>query len=238
MTTPKSAAPGAVPFDKGCVVIDVRTGVEHTGVSLQQPHHHIPLGDLDAVKFLRENKVGADQAVYMLCRSGKRATQAAEAFIAAGHENVHVIEGGIIACEASGIAVRKGEVISLERQVRIAAGSLVTLGVVLGVFVSPWLYALSAFVGCGLVFAGVTDSCGMAFVLAKAPWNKQLSQQPQTNSCCAKSAACSAPVTVSETPDIRMPEGTIFYSPATGKPAPLANIHAITKTGASTGGCS
>lgn len=238
MSTPKSAAPGTVPFGQNCVVIDVRTEVEHTGVSLRQPHHHIPLGNLDAAKFLQENKIGADRPVYMLCRSGKRATQAAEAFIAAGHENVHVIEGGITACEASGVAVRKGSVMSLERQVRIVAGALVTLGVVLGVFASPWFYALSAFVGCGLVFAGVTDSCGMAFVLAKAPWNKGLPCQAETAPSCSAGAACAAPVAASDTPAIIMPEGTSYYSPSTGKPAPLANIHALTKTGASAGGCS
>ena len=238
MSIPKSAAPGTVPFGQDCVVIDVRTGVEHTGVSLQQPHHHIPLGELDAAQFIRGNKIDADRPVYMLCRSGKRATQAAEAFIKAGHEDVHVIEGGIIACEASGIAVRKGKVISLERQVRIAAGALVTLGIALGAFVSPWLYTLSAFVGCGLVFAGVTDSCGMAFVLARAPWNKRLSHQTEAAPSCSTETFCSASVAASETPGIRFPEGTTYYSPATGKPAPLANIQALTKTGAHAGGCS
>lgn len=238
MSTPKSATPSTVPFGQACIVIDVRTGVEHAGVSLQQSHHHIPLSELDAAKFLKENKIGTDRPVYTLCRSGKRATQAAEAFIAAGHENVHVIEGGIVACEASGVAVRKGEVISLERQVRIAAGALVTLGVVLGVFVSPWFYALSAFVGCGLVFAGVTDSCGMAFVLAKAPWNKGLQCQTEASPSCSTKASCPVSATASKIPGIIMPEGEIYYSPATGTAAPLANIQALTKTGASAGGCS
>jgi hypothetical protein len=62
---------------------------------------------------------------------------------------------------------------SLERQVRIAAGSLVLLGVALGAFVSQWLYGLSAFVGAGLVFAGLTDTCGMGMLLARMPWNRR-----------------------------------------------------------------
>jgi len=78
--------------------------------------------------------------------------------------------------------VRGKKTISLERQVRIAAGSLVVLGVVLGWLIHPGLSGIAAFVGAGLVFAGVTDTCGMAMVLAKMPWN----QVSDTNdaSCC------------------------------------------------------
>jgi hypothetical protein len=61
---------------------------------------------------------------------------------------------------------------SLERQVRIAAGSLVLIGIALGWFVHPYFIGLSAFVGAGLVFAGVTDTCGMGMILARMPWNK------------------------------------------------------------------
>ena len=63
-------------------------------------------------------------------------------------------------------------VISLERQVRIAAGSLVLLGVALGLLVHPAFIGLAAFVGAGLVFAGVTDWCGMGLLLARMPWNQ------------------------------------------------------------------
>jgi len=63
-------------------------------------------------------------------------------------------------------------VISVERQVRIAAGTLVFFGVVLGVYVHPALYGVSGFIGLGLVFAGVTDWCGMGLLLARAPWNR------------------------------------------------------------------
>jgi predicted branched-subunit amino acid permease len=62
---------------------------------------------------------------------------------------------------------------SLERQVRITAGSLVFIGVALGWFVHRGFYGLSAFVGAGLVFAGITDFCGMGLLLARMPWNKR-----------------------------------------------------------------
>lgn len=236
MKTPNKATVGTVPFGQSCVVLDVRTDVEHAEVSLKQPHHHIPLDKLNPAAFIKENKIDPARPVYFLCRSGKRATQAAEAFIAAGHDNVHIVEGGIVACESSGVPVKKGDVMSLERQVRIAAGALVVTGVALGSLVSPWLYGLSAFVGAGLVFAGVTDSCGMTFVLAKAPWNKGLKQSEKTESCGMKSTACglSSP---QEEPSVKMPPGTAFYSPANGKVAPT-QTHELVKTNGSVGGCS
>jgi hypothetical protein len=63
------------------------------------------------------------------------------------------------------------KVISLERQVRIVAGSPIFAGVLLAIFVHPNFVGLSAFVGAGLVFAGITDWCGMGLLLAKLPWN-------------------------------------------------------------------
>jgi hypothetical protein len=83
------------------------------------------------------------------------------------------VEGGIQAWQANGLSVTRGHsrVIPLERQVRIGAGLLVLLGIALGALVHPACYAISAFVGAGLVFAGVTDWCGMAMILAKMPWN-------------------------------------------------------------------
>ena len=237
MKTPNKATVDAVPFGQSCIVLDVRTDVEHAEISLKQPHHHIPLDKLSPDAFIKENKIDAARPIYFLCRSGKRATQAAEAFIAAGHDNVHVVEGGIIACEAGGVPVRKGNVMSLERQVRIAAGLLVVTGVALGALVSPWLYGLSAFVGAGLVFAGVTDSCGMAFMLAKAPWNRGLKQTENVESCSMKSTACALSSPQKEEVSVKMPTGTAFYSPAHGKAAP-SQMNKPAKANGGAGGCS
>ena len=89
-----------------------------------------------------------------------------------------------MACEQAGLPVVRGKkAISLERQVRILAGFLVVLGAVLSRTVHPDAIWLSAFIGAGLMFAGITDTCGMGMMLAKMPWN-QCSQD--TNSCDAR----------------------------------------------------
>jgi hypothetical protein len=67
------------------------------------------------------------------------------------------------------------KVISLERQVRIAAGAIVLSGVLLACLVNFNFIWLSGFVGAGLIFAGITDFCGMGLLLAKMPWNKRKS---------------------------------------------------------------
>ena len=91
----------------------------------------------------------------------------------AGIESVTVLEGGIQAWEEAGLPVLRGQAtVSLERQVRIAAGTLVAAGSLSAYFVSPVWLILPGFVGCGLVFAGITDTCGMALLLAHMPWNK------------------------------------------------------------------
>jgi rhodanese-related sulfurtransferase len=111
--------------------------------------------------------------VYFICRSGSRGRQACEKLSAAGYANVANVEGGTQAWEAAGFPVVRGrKAVSLERQVRIAAGSLVLIGALLGAFVSPYWIVLPAFIGAGLVFSGITDTCGMGMVLAKMPWNQ------------------------------------------------------------------
>src|SRR4029078_11595897 len=83
------------------------------------------------------------------------------------------VEGGTLAWNAAGLPVTHGpKAISLERQVRIAAGSLVLIGVLLGCFVHPLFFGLTAFVGAGLVIAGIADTCAMALLLARMPWNR------------------------------------------------------------------
>ncbi len=114
-----------------------------------------------------------DVPLYIICKSGKRGENACELFRQAGFENVVNVEGGTMACEQTDLPLVRGKkTISLERQVRIAAGSLVLVGAVLGWLVHPGFIGLSAFVGAGLVFAGVTDTCGMGMMLAKMPWNR------------------------------------------------------------------
>ena len=87
--------------------------------------------------------------------------------------NVVNVEGGTQAWVQAALPVVRGEkVISLERQVRIAAGLLVLIGAILSYFAHPYWLALPAIVGAGLTIAGITDSCGMGMLLAKMPWNQ------------------------------------------------------------------
>ena len=61
------------------------------------------------------------------------------------------------------------------------AGFVVLLSVALAIFVHPWWIGLSAFIGAGLIFSGVTDTCGMAMLLGRMPWN----QQRGAAACCS-----------------------------------------------------
>jgi rhodanese-related sulfurtransferase len=152
-------------------VIDVRTPVEFAEVHVPQALS-VPLDELKP-SLLQLQK---DQPVYLLCRSGQRATKAAEKFTQAGFTQPVVVAGGTLAWIEANLPVTRSavKVISLERQVRIAAGSLVFIGVALGWFVHRGFFAVPAFVGAGLVFAGLTDFCGMGLLLAKMPWNRRL----------------------------------------------------------------
>jgi hypothetical protein len=106
--------------------------------------------------------------LYLICRSGSRGRQACAKFLAAGYTNISNVEGGTLACVECGLPVVRGKkTIALERQVRIAAGLLVVLGALLSWLIHPAFIGLAAFVGAGLVFSGVTDTCGMGLLLAR-----------------------------------------------------------------------
>ncbi|MEO6848616.1 MAG: rhodanese-like domain-containing protein [Chthoniobacterales bacterium] len=166
---------------KNALLLDVRTPAEfeesHIGGSVLHPLSEL---DPEEVKKLATGK----NACVLICRSGNRARQAAEKLTQCGLPNLQILEGGVLAWEASGLPLNRGvKIMSLERQVRIAAGALVFTGVVLGYFINPAWIALSAFVGAGLVFAGITDTCGMGMLIARMPWNNRRS--PKTSACCS-----------------------------------------------------
>ena len=153
-------------------VIDVRTPVEFREVHCVHARNE-PLDSLDPHSLMAARNGSADKPLYVICRSGQRAAKACEAFVKAGYTNVINVEGGTAAWDAAGLPVNRGrKAVSLERQVRIAAGFLVLLGAVLGFFVHPYWIGLSGFVGAGLMFAGITDTCAMGMLIAKMPWNK------------------------------------------------------------------
>ena len=160
--------------------IDVRTPAEYEEIHAEGTRL-VPLDRLDPKAIMAARNGAGDQPLFIICRSGSRAAKACEQFAAAGFTNVQCIEGGTVAWEQAGLPIVRGtsKVISLERQVRIAAGSLILLGALLGVLVHPVFFALCAFIGAGLIFAGITDWCGMGMLLAKMPWNQTSSHGPQ-----------------------------------------------------------
>ncbi len=125
----------------------------------------IPLGDIKS----DPSRGALAPETLVMCRSGKRATVAAEAIAESGAATPFVVEGGLDAWKNAGLPAQKAEggPISMERQVHIGAGALVLLGLLV-----PRLRAVSYFVPCGLIFAGVSGTCGMGMALAKAPWNR------------------------------------------------------------------
>lgn len=152
--------------------LDVRSPAEYravhaTGAKL------VPLDELQPRKLAAEHGISERNPAILLCAGGNRARKAAEKFHVEGIPHCLVVEGGTKAWEVAGLPVVRGQgMIPIERQVRIGAGTMVLAGVVLGSWVDPLWFFLSGFVGAGLIFAGITDWCGMGLLLAKMPWNR------------------------------------------------------------------
>lgn len=125
---------------------------------------------------LRELAARLDRGtpVYLLCRSGSRAASAAALLNELGHRDILVVRGGLDAWMAAGKPVVRGEsrVWSMERQVRFTAGLLSFIGTTAGLAADRRFLILPAFVGLGFMFSAVTDTCAMALVLARLPWNQ------------------------------------------------------------------
>jgi len=107
-----------------------------------------------------------------VCRTGVRATVAAEVLARAGRRP-RVLEGGMVAWRRARLPMREGRKrLPVDRQVQLIAGTMVLTGVALGVFVNPWFLVIAAFFGAGLTFAGATGTCGLALILLRMPWNR------------------------------------------------------------------
>ena len=154
-------------------VIDVRTPVEFREIHASMARN-VPLDSLDAKNVMAQRNGSAHEPLYVICRSGSRSTKACQKFIDAGFENIVNVDGGTTAWEQAGLAVERGKkAISLERQVRICAGLITLSGSVAAIITgNVYLAAIPAFIGAGLTFAGITDTCGMGMMLAKMPWNQ------------------------------------------------------------------
>lgn len=151
-------------------LIDVRTPAEFESVHIPGSYN-VPLDQLGEHRQELRDVLGVPTV--LICRTGGRARQAEQALKESGLSQLHVLEGGIVAWEMSGKPVRRGqERWSLERQVRGLAGGLTLLGALGGLLVWPPLTAIAALIGAGLFTSALTNTCGMAMVLAKLPYNQ------------------------------------------------------------------
>lgn len=129
----------------------------------------LPLDELEK----RYAELADKKTIYVHCRSGRRGAQAVEKLQNLGSTAELInVEGGLAAWSDADLPTRSmASRIPIMRQVLIAAGGLVLLSFIGSWFVHPYLEYLALFVGVGLLFAGVTGWCGMAYVLTKMPWN-------------------------------------------------------------------
>jgi len=156
--------------DRAVTLVDVRETAEYAT-------ERIPGAKLHPLSQFNPDRVQplSGQKLVLYCQSGNRSAKAAQQCLEAGFDSVIHLRGGISSWKNAGYGIEKSHnaPISLFRQVQIVAGSLVFVGTVLGVLVSPNFLILSGFVGAGLVFAGVTNTCAMGLLLAKLPYNQR-----------------------------------------------------------------
>lgn len=155
--------------DGSAVLIDIREPAEHA-------REHVGGARLLPAGQLGRQAIGCapGQIAVFMCQSGMRTTENATRILGCVPGEVAMLDGGLEAWKRAGLPVveDRSAPLPLMRQVQIAAGALVLLGVVLGFLLGPAWFGLAGFVGAGLVFAGVTGFCGMARLLARLPWNR------------------------------------------------------------------
>ncbi len=154
-------------IDAGARLIDIRSADEHARERIPGAVN-VPL---DRIGDLPHD----DRPIVFHCKSGMR-TEANKVRLAAaaGGAPAYILKGGINAWRraAQPTVTDRSQPLEIMRQVQIAAGALVLTGILLGLFVAPGFFGVSAFVGAGLMFAGVTGWCGMANLLRIMPWNR------------------------------------------------------------------
>jgi len=178
-----------VSSGKKVELIDVRTPVEFREVHVSAAIN-VPLDRLDPVGIQAARNGTANEPLYVICRSGARGKQACEKFYAAGISNAINVEGGTMACVDAGLPVVRGKKsIPLNCQVQMITGTMVVLGSILSVVLHPFWIGIPLFMGSGLIFAGATNTCAMASILARMPWNQV---RPAAASASAGAAASQA----------------------------------------------
>ena len=168
--------------DSKTKLLDVRSVLEFAEEHIDAAQN-IPIDTL--VSRIKELSDSGNSFI-VLCRTGNRSPMAADMLLQSGIHNVRVMDGGIIRWEKEKLGVIKGVGgISIERQVRAAAGSLVLLGVLLTFFVHPSFIVITIFVSCSLIYSGLSDNCMMGMLLMKLPYNKKLYSSKLGGGTCA-----------------------------------------------------
>jgi len=181
MITPKDAA-AIAGKDPQAKLLDVRSALEFSQVHIKDSLN-VPIDMLSA----KINDLSQSQQHFIvLCRTGNRSPMAADMLIQSGIHGVKVMQGGMTRWQKENLPVIKGEGgVSLERQVRLIAGSLVLAGILLSWFVHWAFIFIPVFISCGLIFSGITDSCLMGMLLMKLPYNKKLYKTKLGGGTCA-----------------------------------------------------
>ena len=151
-------------------LVDVREQVEFAGGRVAGASL-LPLAELEA----RHAELDHAKPIYVMCRTGRRSAEAQRKLHDLGFTNVINVAGGFEAWKKEKLPFERDEHApwSIERQVRFTAGMLVLIGVLLSLFVHPYLIALSGLIGFGLAFTAAIDWCGMGLLIAKMPWNRR-----------------------------------------------------------------
>lgn len=171
------------------LVLDVRSAAEFETLHITGSYN-VPLPLLAEHATELAPKLGTH--VVLVCQSGVRATEAKANLSGAGFSNAHVLVGGVPAYQQSGGKTVEGSKRwGLERQVRMAAGSLVVAGLAGGRFLSPQLRAIAGLIGAGLTFSAATNTCAMGKALSKMPWNRT-TNEPTRESIIAQLPAAKA----------------------------------------------
>ena len=181
MIPPKEAY-GLAVKDPVVKFLDVRSALEFNEAHIKDSIN-IPIDMLTG----KVNELGqAKQKYIVLCRTGNRSAMAADMLMQSGISSVRVMDGGILQWQKEMLPVVKGEGgMSLERQVRVIAGSLVLSGILMSWLVHWAFIFISLFVSCGLIYAGITDNCMMGMLLMKLPYNKKLYKTKLGGGTCA-----------------------------------------------------
>lgn len=154
----------AEKLKQGATLIDIRSHAEYRT-------QHIKGAICYPIEQMNAQNLPQGEIIFH-CLGGMR-TQHHSAYLAQCCSQAYILEGGLNAWQKAGFPIQKSGKLDIMRQVQIIAGSLVVLGVLMGAFISPYFYILSAMVGLGLMVAGLTGFCGMARLLAVLPYNKQ-----------------------------------------------------------------